>query len=145
MRQGRSYLEHIANSGKMVNSRSFVVRLEGGRTFRRNRHQLQLRPGPIQFQEEEDGLEEPKVEGNEPEKQEDQGDQGDQQQQAVQQVIRRSERCTKSKFGKRTTHVEKKEDVRFGLMLSCVGGLAYVSIYGTSIRYTGLVLALGVT
>ena len=30
-------------------------------------------------------------------------------------------------------------------MLSCVGELAYVSIYGTDIRYTGLVLALRVT
>ena len=75
-----------------MNSRSFVVWLEGGRTLRRNRHQLQLRPGPIQFQEEEDGLEKPKVEDNEPEKQE---DQEDQQQQAEQQVIRRSERCIK--------------------------------------------------
>ena len=68
-----------------MNSRSFVVRLEGGTL-------LQLRPGPIQFQEEEDGLEEPKVEDNEPDKQE---DQEDQQQQAEQQVLRLSERCIK--------------------------------------------------
>ena len=31
--------------------------------------------------------------------------------------------------------------VGFGLMLSCVGGLACVSMYGTGIRYTRLVLA----
>ena len=71
---------------KKVNSRSFVVRLEGGRTIRRSRHQLRLLPGQIPFQE--DVLEESDVEDQEPEKKRE-----DQRGQQQQQVVTRSGRA----------------------------------------------------
>ena len=72
-------MENTGNGSKKVNSRSFVVRLEGGRTIRRNRHQLRILPGQIPFQE--DVLEESDVEDQEPEKERE--DQRGQQQQVV--------------------------------------------------------------
>ena len=106
-----------------MNSRSFVVRLEGGRTLRRNCHQLQLRPGPIQFQEEEDGLEEPKVEDNEPEKQENQAT-----------TSRTAGHQTFGTVYKKAS--EENEDVGFGFVLG-VSVRKYIrdwyEIYGTCI------------
>ena len=60
---GRSYWEDMPATVyiPIVKTVNIVVPwLEGGRTLRRNRHQIKLRPGPMQFPE-EDGLEEPEV------------------------------------------------------------------------------------